>query len=113
MNIFQRLKASLRLWEAVRKADEAHRETGERYYVMPADGCRLVIMDRFNFRKLKQKGYVTRKAYIRDLEVESFYFTPYRNGSCPIAPHIKKMKRRQFFRWYEDCIRNSKGRKKE
>ena len=34
MNIFRKIRASLRLREAVRQADEKHKETGERYYVM-------------------------------------------------------------------------------
>ena len=38
MNIFRKIRASLRLREAVRQADEKHKETGERYYVMPAGG---------------------------------------------------------------------------
>ena len=58
MNIFRKIRASLRLREAVRQADEKHKETGERYYVMPAGGKKgqLIIMDRKNFRKLKQKA---------------------------------------------------------
>ena len=31
MNIFKKIKASLRLREAVRKADKAHSENGQRY----------------------------------------------------------------------------------
>lgn len=114
MNIFQKLKASLRLREAVRKADKAHQQTGERYYVMPAsaDGCKLVIMDRANFRKLKQKGYVTHKAHVSDLERECFYFTPYRDGSRAIPPEVEKLKRDQYFSWYAACIKKSKNRKK-
>ena len=38
MNVFQKLKASLRLREAVKKAKDAHSQTGERYYVMPLSG---------------------------------------------------------------------------
>lgn len=114
MHIFQKLKASLRLREAVRKADEAHLETGERYYVMPAsaDDCKLIVMDRRNFRKLKQKGYITRKAYVADLERESFYFTPYRNGSCAISPEVANQKRNQYFSWYAACINQPQNSKK-
>ena len=114
MHIFQKLKASLRLREAVRKADEAHQQTGERYYVMPAsaDGCKLIIMDRFNFRKLKQKGYITRKAYVADIERECFYFTPYRNGTGAITPEIANLKRNQYFGWYAASINQSKNSKK-
>ena len=114
MNIFQKIKASLRLREAVRKADEAHRETGERYYVMPLSGSKgkLIIMDRFNFRKLKQKGYITHKAFVPDLERECFYFTPYSNGSCAISSEVGKIKRQQYYRWYAQCIKNHKKEKR-
>lgn len=107
MNVFQRLKASLRLDKAVKKAEQAHQETGERYYVMPFIGSKghLVIMDRYNFRKLKQKGYITRNSFVSDLERECFYFTAYRNGSSVISPEIKKLKRKQYFSWYADAIK--------
>jgi len=114
MNVFQKLKASLRLREAVKKAEDAHCKTGERYYVMPLSGSKgkLIIMDRFNFRKLKQKGYITRKAYVADLERESFYFTPYRNGSCAISPEVANQKRNQYFSWYAACINQPQNSKK-
>lgn len=110
MNIFQKLKATLRLREAVKKADEAHSKTGERYYVMPLSGSKgkLIIMDRFNFRKLKQKGYISYEAHVRDLETECFYFTAYRNGTCGIVPEVESFKRKQYYRWYAQCIKNRK-----
>lgn len=114
MNVFQKWKASLRLREAVRKAEDAHSQTGERYYVMPLSGSKgkLIIMDRFNFRKLKQKGYITHKAHVRDLERECFYFTAYRNGTCGIVPEVESLKRQQYYRWYAGCIRNHKKEKR-
>lgn len=115
MNVFQRLKASLRLDKAVKKAEQAHQETGERYYVMPFIGSKghLVIMDRYNFRKLKQKGYITRNAFVRDLERECFYFTAYRDGSSAISPEIEKLKREQYFSWYEDAVKKYKKKKSD
>ncbi len=114
MNVFQKLKASLRLREAVKKAEDAHSQTGERYYVMPLSGSKgkLIIMDRFNFRKLKQKGYITHEARVRDLEMECFYFTTYRNGTSRIVPEMENLKRQQYYRWYAGCIRNHKKKKR-
>ena len=114
MNVFQKWKASLRLREAVKKAEDAHSQTGERYYVMPLSGSKgkLIIMDRFNFRKLKQKGYITHKSHVRDLEREGFYFTAYRNGTCGIVPEVEDLKRRQYYHWYAGCIRNHKNKKR-
>lgn len=116
MNIFQKLKATLRLREAVKKAEEAHSKTGERFYVMPLSGSdgKLIIMDRFNFRKLKQKGYITYDAHVLDLEKECFYFTAYRNGTSGIVPEVENLKRRQYYRWYAQCIKNrKKGKRNE
>lgn len=110
LNVFQKLKATLRLREAVKKAEEAHSKTGERFYVMPLSGSdgKLIIMDRFNFRKLKQKGYITYDAHVLDLEKECFYFTSYRNGTSCIVPEVESIKRRQYYCWYAQCIKNRK-----
>ena len=95
--------------EAVRQAEDAYQKTGKRHYVMPYGySKKLVIMDRHNFRKLKQKGYITYKAFVRDLELECFYFTPYRDGRGAITPDARQKKREQYFRWYAACIGNSK-----
>ena len=101
MNIFKKFRASLRLSEAIRQADEAYQETGERYYVMPADSNndQLIVMDRSNFRKLKQKGYVSRTAKVFNLEQECFYCTPYKNGNGESpASAIKKKRKSQYTR---------------
>lgn len=103
MNIYRKLKATLVLREAIAQANELFAKTGERQYVVATSDKqpKLIIMDRKNFRKLKQKRYITHKAFIRDLEVESFYHTPYRNGSGELPPHIEKTKRRYYYKWYD------------
>lgn len=93
-----KIKASLRLREAMRQADKAHSENGHRYYVMPTSG-QLVIMDRNNFRKLKQKHYIKYDTFVRDLEAECFYCTPYRNGMGELSSEVIALKRKQYFSW--------------
>ncbi len=106
MNIFKRFRAVLRIKEAARQADKAHKETGERYYVMPnGNSGKLIIMDRFNFRKLKQKRYMSPKVFVDDLERECFYCTPYRNGNGALPKEVVKMKCRQYM---EFVAKNSK-----
>ena len=39
MNIIRKLRASIRLNEAVVQADKAHEETGERYYVIKMEAA--------------------------------------------------------------------------
>lgn len=100
MNIFKRFRAMLRLKEAVRQADKAHKKTGERYYVMPNGNTgKLIIMDRFNFRKMKQKGYVSQNAIIQNLIFECFYCTPYRNGDGMLPKSVIDLKRKQYMSW--------------
>lgn len=104
MNIFRKFKASLRLREAIKMADKAHRETGHRYYVMPqhhSGGKKLVIMDRYNFRRLKMKHYIHRDARVFDLVRECFYCTGYRGGNQYLAPEDRKKKVIQYFAWVE------------
>ena len=79
MNIFKKLVAYTRWYYAIKKADSEHERTGERYYVIAGNGKDLVITNRRVFRKLKQKGYISRQANVNDMIRECFYFTPYNN----------------------------------
>lgn len=110
MNIFKKIKATLRLNEAVRQADKAHAENGSRYYVMPTSGTsgQLVIMDRNNFRKLKHKGYISYRAFVGDLERECFYCTPYRNGTGVLSSAVVALKRKQYFSWVNSFKKSKK-----
>ena len=106
-----KFKASLRLREAVRKADKAHSENGHRYYVMPTSSTsgQLVIMDRNNFRKLKQKGYINRNTFVNNLKQECFYCTPYRNGAGELSAEAVALKKRQYFSWLEAIAKSKKN----
>jgi len=111
MNIFIKFKAYLQLREAVKKADEAHEEDGERYYVLPTNDGKLIVMDRKNFRILKKKHYINRNSNIRDLVEECFYCTPYRDGSMFLTEKAIEMKRQQFYSWKEAYRKMNKARK--
>ena len=111
MNIFQQFFAYLRLREAVRKADEAYRLHRRRYYVLPGPARSLLVMDRSNFRILKRKGYIDQKALTQDAAIESFYFTPYADGSGSISEPDRRHKVRQYFSWYQNRLKEAKKRK--
>jgi len=109
MNIFKRIRAMLRLNEAVIQADKAHEKTGERYYVMPnGKSGKLTIMDRINFRKLKHKHYLSNRVFVRNLEEECFYCTPYRNGSSALPKNVITLKRKQYIKFLK---KNEKPKK--
>lgn len=116
-SFFYTFRDTLRLRRAVIMADNAHLESGERFYVMPTTDGKLIVTDRKNFRILRQKHYISRNATVRDLETECFYCTPYRNGQGTLPPEALSMKRRQFLAWsraqrkYRRFIRRSKKEK--
>lgn len=114
LNIFKRLQAALRLREAVRQALKAHFTTGHRYYVMPTSGTsgQLVIMDRENFRKLKQKGYINRNTFVNNLKQECFYCTPYRNGMGALSPEVIAIKRKNYINWLYSVEQLKKQKRK-
>lgn len=102
MNIIKKIKASLRLREAIRKADKCFEETKERHYVMPTTKEeQLIIMDRKNFRLLKQKRYIDRNKTIYDLEKICFYCTPYANGNGKLSKEDIALKKKEYLKWIE------------
>lgn len=104
MNFFKKIIATLRFNEAVRQATKAYKQDGNRYYVMPTTGDKghLIIMNRYNFRKLKMKKYISQKATVRDLEQKCFYATPYKNGSGELSEQMAKQKKKAYFKWLEE-----------
>lgn len=113
MNVFRKLKASLRLRQAIKMADKAHRLTGHRYYVMPQHGSggrKLIVMDRYNFRRLKMKHYIHHEARVLDLVRECFYCTGYRDGNQFLSSEDRKKKVIQYFKWVDDDHRATKAK---
>lgn len=96
---FYKLRDNIRFRRAVAMADNAHQESGERFYVMPSTDGNLIVTDRKNFRVLRRKHYVHPGATVRDLVSECFYCTPYRDGKGQLPEDVARIKRRQFFAW--------------
>lgn len=96
MNIFKKIRAELRFAEAVRQADNAHKKTGKRYYVLPTEKKgQLIIVDRTNFVKLKNMHYFNLDK-ISIPRKECYYCTPYSNGYGRLPEDEIKMKRKQY-----------------
>ncbi len=93
------IKAKLVYSLAVQKANYAHEETGERYYVMPSTDGKLVVVDRRNFRLLKRKHYINQNANIGTMQKECFYCTPYRNGSGEMPDEVRVLKKAAYMDW--------------
>lgn len=109
MNVFRKFYLSLRLFEATRRACMAHKLTGERYYVIPIRWSnKLVVMNRYEFRKFKRKRMVNRNAYVADLERECFYHTPYRSGDGALSEADAEKKRKEYYIFCENTRRKQK-----
>lgn len=100
MNIFKKIKAEIVYSLAVRKADNAHSENGERYYVMPSEDGRLVVVDRRNFRVLKRKNYIPKDASVADMQRECFYCTPIGMFKGEMPADIIALKHSAFLDWF-------------
>lgn len=104
MNIFKRIFASLRLREAIKLANSRYYATRRRQFVMPAAHGKLLILDRANFRKLKQKHYIASNVFCADLLNECFYHTPNADGSGVIPEAVARRKRLQYFNWLDSML---------
>jgi len=113
MNIFKKLVAYTRWYYAIKKADSEHERTGERYYVIAGNGKDLVVTDRRVFRKLKQKGYISRQANVNDMIRECFYFTPYKNGDGFITKEYLTRKREQYFSYLKALAKKDKAQQRK
>lgn len=98
-NLIRHFRDYLRLRAAIRMADEQHAKDGDRYYVTPSLDGQLLIMDRKNFRKLKQKHYIGKNVTLNDLRRECFYHTPYANGSDSMPAFIRKQRAEAYYKW--------------
>lgn len=117
MNIikaFRRFKANLKINEAIKQADQAHAKDGKRYYVLPTAGLegKLIVMDRYNFRKLKIKHYINHNVKIADLERECFYCTAYKDGKGELDTDTLAQKKQSYHTWVE-MLRKLRKRSKK
>ena len=114
MNVFTKLKAMLMYREAVQRANEAHTKRGTRYYVLPSEDGKLVVLDRYDLKMLKRRHYMRSEVKVIDLVRDSFYFTPYSSGDGAMHPdEIERGKKRVCIWWehhkaLQKKIRNSK-----
>ena len=104
MNRFQSFRAFLIYRRAVMMAEKAHKQNGNRYFVIPCVGSKveLIVTDRKNFRGLKRKHYISEDLHIEDVLARCFYFTASKLGSD--GPTDEQLRNRQmtYQLWYEE-----------
>lgn len=92
---------SLRYKYAVLMADRAHKNSPlhDRYFVMPDERDRLIVINRKSFRKFKLYGKIVQKAMVGDMIKECFYMTPDRGENNKLPARIVEGKRKMYLRY--------------
>lgn len=101
MNPFRKLKAFLMLYKAIEQAEAARVKHGRRFFVMPTQDGKLVVMDKYDLRRLKVKHYLDKSCHVEDLLRESFYYTSLGNGLGEIDPQDRQVRAHAYYRWYD------------
>jgi hypothetical protein len=101
MNIFRRIKAFTLLYKAIEQADAAREKYGRRFFVMPTQDGKLVVMDKYDLRRLKVKHYIDKSTNVATLLQEAFYFTALGNGLGELDPQDRKIRARAYYKWYD------------
>lgn len=92
--------ATLMLDYAIHRAEKAHRASGERYYVIPDSGRKLIVINRKEFRGFRRVYLLDPSKRIADLMKTSFYFTADR-AEKQILRHVDiQAKREMYLKWY-------------
>lgn len=88
------IQARIILAIARRKAEMLHAKTGKQYFVTVGSNHRPLIVDYKVFKRLRQKGFISREALRKDLKEECFYYTdsPFRFDI--ISESERKLKRK-------------------
>ncbi|MEG1544911.1 MAG: hypothetical protein RR382_10375 [Tannerellaceae bacterium] len=84
---------------AVKLADDAHKKSGERYFVMPNENDKLIVINRNTFRKFKMRGQIVHEAAVKDMIKESFYLTACKDETHPVHPSVKEAKRLMYLEY--------------
>ena len=92
--------ADIQLWYAIRMADNAHAKYGDRFFVMPNEKDKLIVINRKSFRSYKKKGMISLDARVLHMIKESFYYTPTRDEKTDLTSEIKAAKRLMWLKYY-------------
>jgi len=115
MNKLQSLKAYLMYRKAVKMANKKHEEDGHRYFVLPNIDTKifLIVTDRKNFRKIRQKGYIDSNMKMEDVFNACFYYTSQADGGGRnITQDELKVKQIKYQFWYETRLKRLPAERK-
>lgn len=115
IKLLRHLKARISYTLAVREAEEAHARNRQRYYVVPGMNGKLVVIDRKNFREIRDKHYISRRTRFNLLATKSYYYTPYGNDNPldRMSSSMMRTKMKEYIAWADICHTLRIERKKE
>lgn len=97
--------ALIRYSYAVSLADRAHERQGHRFFVVPNEYGRLIVIDRKNFRAYKRHGQIVRHASIDDLKRDCIYCTATGGGNEYLSAEQKEFKKRVYLYGVRKSVR--------
>lgn len=83
---------------AVKMAEKAHKQKGERFYVMPDHNDKLIVMSRRDMRILRRYRFMARSVNMYAIMKECFYATADRKGQ-KLSESILKAKRDMYIQY--------------
>lgn len=116
MKLFQKirnLRSRIQYDIAVKKAENEHEKNKSRYYVIPAESGKLIVLDRQNFRLLKKKKYFSNNISTTNLLYQSYYYTADRSGKGEMPKNRMLGKKKDFVLWKEKMYRKRKRDRKK
>lgn len=102
MKFWKKILAQVKYDRAVKMANKAYEETGHMHFVIPNRNGKivLVVMDRKNFRSIRDKGYIDKNARMLHLYATCVYHTPNAKGENGMTADAISWRKRKFISWY-------------
>ena len=97
--------ALIRYRYAVSLADRAHARRLTRFFVLPNEHGRLIVIDRQGFRAYKRHGQIVRSATVADLKRDCIYCTATAGESEALTPEQAEFKKRVYLYGVKRAVR--------
>lgn len=91
-----------KLKKACKEANSKFKHYGDRFYVLGNTDRKLYVLNKRMFKAMRADGYIHGDMFVRDMEEQCFYHTPYRNGHGQLTPEKRKKKLQAYD---EFCLR--------
>ena len=98
------LKADRELQKSIRIADSKHRETNRRYYILPNNKHKLLVLSFSHIKKMRKLGMFSNRVNEANIIDECFYYTPNQWGN-PLSSKKRNIKRKMWLNYIAQAKR--------